>query len=246
MTATVPGRSARAENYMLAALPPATYDRVLAGSTEVTLGRHEVVYRARGPVRHVYFPRVGLLSAVVDTTEGRTVEVSTMGLEGMAGLEAFHGGTVSHARVYNQLLECVCLRVPADLIRSAAAPQGLFRDLMHRYTLYILTMLAQSAVCSRFHPVEVRLGRWLLMTRDRFTADALPLTQQVLADMLGVERPSVTRAALALQAAGLIEYSRGRVTILDRKRLEQVTCECYRNVRAEGERQGIWPAGANR
>lgn len=236
MTATDRGEPALSENRLLTALPRAARDRLLDGATEVTFGRGDVVYRANGPVRHVYFPRTGILSVVVDMADGGTVEVDTIGSEGMVGLPAFHGAETSHARVYCQVPPCMCVRVAADVLRKEVERPGPLRDLLHRFAQFTLNLSAQSTACNRLHPVEARLARWLLMTRDRVGGDDLSLTQQILSEMLGVRRPSVTLAAQALQASGLVRYRRGRVTVLDRAGLEDASCECYRVVRAEYQR----------
>jgi CRP-like cAMP-binding protein len=225
-----------AENRLLAALPRGVSDRLLDGAADVTLRRGEVVYRAHGPVRHVYFPRSGILSVVVDMADGGTVEVGTVGNEGMAGLPAFHGADTSQTRTYCQVPPCVCRRVPAATFRREAERPGPLRDLLSRYVQFTLNLSAQSTACNRLHPVEARLARWLLLTQDRVAADELSLTQQIMSEMLGVRRPSVTLAAQALQAAGLVRYRRGRVTVLDRAGLGAAACECYRVVRAEFER----------
>jgi CRP-like cAMP-binding protein len=224
------------ENRLLAALPPADRDRLVRRADEVTLARGDVVHRANGPIHHVYFPRSGILSMVIDMADGGTVEVGTIGREGMAGLPAFHGAESSPTRVYCQVPPCVCLRIPADVFRAEAGKPGAVHDLMHRFAEVVFALSAQSVACNRLHPVEERLARWLLMTHDRVDGDRLSLTQQVLSEMLGVRRASVTTAAGVLQKAGLIEYRRGTITVLDRKGLEAAACECYRVVRAEFDR----------
>jgi CRP-like cAMP-binding protein len=233
MTMIRRGEPVTQENRLLAALPAAVADRLLAGAAEVTFRRGDVVYRANGPVRHVYFPRSGILSVVIDMADGGTVEVGTVGPEGMVGLPAFHGAETSPARVYCQVPPCACVRVAADVFRAEAERPGPLRDVLHRFAQFTLTLAGQSTACNRLHPVEARLARWLLMTQDRVGGDELSLTQQILSEMLGVRRPSVTLAAQALQAAGLVRYRRGRVTVLDRAGLEEASCECYRVVRAE-------------
>jgi CRP-like cAMP-binding protein len=236
MAKTHPPAPAPPENRLLAALPRQERDRLVRRTDEVTLGLGDVVYRPNGPIRHVYFPRTGILSMVIDTEDGHTVEVGTVGNEGMAGLPAFHGAESSPTRVYCQVPPCVCRRMPADVFRDETRRPGPLQDLAHRYAQALLNQSAQSTACNRLHPVEERLARWLLMTHDRVEGDELRLTQEVLSEMLGVRRPSVTLAAGALQQAGLIRYARGRVTVLDRAGLESASCECYRVVRAEFDR----------
>jgi CRP-like cAMP-binding protein len=221
------------ENRLLAALPAGEREQLLRHTDEVTLTIGDGLYRASGVIRHVYFPRTGILSQVIDMEDGETVEVGTIGREGMIGLPVFHGVERSPFRVYCQLPPSVCRRMPADVFEEEVRRIGSFRTLLHRYAHTQLCMTAQTAACNRLHPIEQRLARWLLTTRDRVGKDELVLTQQVLAEMLGVRRPSVTLAAGTLQAAGLISYTRGRVTIRDTEKLEAASCECYRTIRDE-------------
>jgi CRP-like cAMP-binding protein len=221
------------ENRLLAALPPADRERLLHRADEVTLARGDVVYRANGPIHHVYFPRTGILSMVIDMEDGGTVEVGTIGLEGMVGLPAFHGAGSSPTRVYCQVPPCVCRRVPAEWFRAEAGKSGALQAVVNRFAEVAFALSAQSVACNRLHPVEQRLARWLLMTHDRVIGNELNLTQEILAEMLGVRRASVTTAAGTLQRAGLIQYRRGRVTVHDRPGLEATACECYRIVRNE-------------
>jgi CRP-like cAMP-binding protein len=218
---------------MLAALPRDEHDRLTRRMDEVTLELGDEVFRAQGPIRHIYFPRTGILSQVIDMQDGETVEVSTIGREGLAGLPIFHGVERSPFRIYCQLPPCTCRRLPADLFEQEAQREGPLRKLLHRYSHARLCMTAQTAACNRLHPIEQRLARWLLTTRDRVGLSELRLTQQVLSEMLGVRRPSVSLAAGVLQSRGLIRLARGRVTIRDAAKLEAASCECYRAVRDE-------------
>ena len=224
------------ENRLLAALPAADRDRLVRQADDVTLDRGDVVYRPNGPIAHVYFPRTGILSLVIDMEDGGTVEVGTIGFEGMVGLPVFHGAERSPTRVYCQVPPCVCRRLRADRFRAEVERPGKLRDVINRFAEVTFSLSAQSTACNRLHPVEERLARWLLMTHDRLGGDELNLTQQILAEMLGVRRASVTTAAGVLQTAGLVKYRRGKVTVLDRKGLEAASCECYRVVRAEFDR----------
>jgi CRP-like cAMP-binding protein len=224
------------ENRLLAALPAADRDRLVRQMDEVTLDRGDVVYRQNGLIPHVYFPRTGILSMVIDMEDGGTVEVGTIGLEGMVGLPILHGADRCPARVYCQVPPCTCRRLRADLFRAELGRPGRFRELVNLFAQMTFTLSAQSTACNRLHPVEERLARWLLMTNDRLGGDELNLTQQIVSEMLGVRRASVTTAAGVLQKAGLIAYHRGRVRVLDRKGLEAAACECYQVVRAEFDR----------
>jgi CRP-like cAMP-binding protein len=221
------------ENRLLAALPREDRERLVRRMDEVTLALGDEVYRATGQIRHVYFPRTGIISKVIDMQDGETVEVGTIGREGLAGLPIFHHVERSPFRTYCQLPPCLCRRLPVDLFEQEVLKEGPLRLLLHRYSHARLCMTAQIAACNRLHPIEQRLARWLLTTRDRVGKDELNLTQQVLSEMLGVRRPSVSLAAGALQARGLIRIGRGRVTIRDGERLEAACCECYRAVRDE-------------
>lgn len=225
-----------AENRLLAALPREEFDRLARQMDEVVLDVGDVVYRAGGPIRHVYFPRSGILSVVVDTDDGGTVEVGTVGREGVAGLAAFLGAGQSPHRVYCQVPPCICRRLPADLFAAEVRRPGPLQSLVFHYAQLAMTLAARSIACNSLHPVEERLARWLLTTHDRVGADEFPLTQQIMSEMLGVRRPSVTVAAGALQKAGLIEYRRGWVVVLDRAGLEAAACECYRVVRDAQDR----------
>lgn len=224
------------ENRLLSALPVADRARLLAGADEVTLDRGDEVMRANGPITHVYFPRTGILSMVIDMSDGGTVEVATVGREGFAGLPILLGAERSPSRVYCQVPPCVCRRVPAAGFVAELRSSAALRDVTHRYAQAHVNLSAQSTACNSLHPVEERLARWLLMTQDRVGDDELSLTQQILSEMLGVRRASVTTAAGVLQKAGLIEYRRGHIRVLDRAGLESAACECYRVVRREFDR----------
>jgi CRP-like cAMP-binding protein len=224
------------ENRLLVALPTADRARLLARSDEVTLDRGDEIMRANGPITHAYFPRTGILSMVIDMSDGGTVEVGTIGREGFAGLPILLDADRSPSRIYCQVPPCVCRRLPAAAFLAEVRSCAAFRDMTHRFAQANLNLAAQSTACNRLHPVEERLARWLLMTHDRVGSDELNLTQQILSEMLGVRRASVTTAAGVLQKAGLIEYRRGHIRVLDRSGLEAAACECYRVVRREFDR----------
>jgi CRP-like cAMP-binding protein len=173
---------------------------------------------------------------VIDMSDGGTVEVGTVGREGMAGLPVLNGAERSPTRVYCQVPPCVCRRVPAAAFVAELKRAGPLQTLAHKYAQANLNLSAQSTACNSLHPVEERLARWLLMTHDRVGGDDLNLTQQIVSEMLGVRRATVTTAAGVLQKAGLIAYRRGRITVLDRGGLEVAACECYKVVRAEFDR----------
>jgi CRP-like cAMP-binding protein len=227
--------NSRPENRLLAALPRAEFDRLTARMDDVPLGVRDQVYRANGPMDHVYFPRSGMISMVITMEDGGAVEVGTVGDEGMTGVTALLSGDRSPAEVFCQIAgEARRMRLAA--FKEAVGSEGPFRDLVQRYARVLMSMVSQSVACNRLHPVEARLARWLLTSHDRVDGDEIPLTQEFLAMMLGVQRPSVTVVAGALQTAGLIRHVRGRITVLDREGLESASCECYRVVRAELDR----------
>jgi CRP-like cAMP-binding protein len=202
---------------------------------DVALAIRDTLYRANGPIRHVYFPRSGLISMVIIMKDGGTSEVGVVGNEGMAGVPAFLEADRSPTEVFCQI-PGECRRLPAAAFKEEIWRDGPFRTLVQRYTQALLNLVFQSTACNHHHSVDSRCARWLLMTHDRVGADEMPLTQEILAMMLGVRRPSVTVAAGMLQRAGFIRYHRGRLTVLDRAGLEAAACECYRVVRDEFDR----------
>jgi CRP-like cAMP-binding protein len=224
------------ENRLLDALPAADRARLIRHMDQVTFERGEIVYRSGGPIRHVYFPRTGILSHVIDMADGGTVEVGTIGREGLSGLALAHGTDRSLGRVYCQVPPCVCRRLPGDVFVAELRTSARLTALTHRYAQCLLDLAAQSVGCNRLHPVEKRLARWLLMSHDRIDGDRVSLTQQILSEMLGVRRSSVTTAAGVLQKAQLIEYRRGTITVLNRRGLESAACECYHVVRGAFDR----------
>ena len=224
------------ENRLLATLPRPEYDRLVARTDAVAFDYPEVLYRPNAAMHYVYFVRGGVLSMVIDTEDGGTVEVGTVGYEGLAGLPVALGDDRSPVRVYCQVPPCHCRRMSADAFREEMRREGPFRAAVLRFAQFTMIHQSQSIACGRLHQVEQRFARWLLMTHDRIGGDEFRLTQQVASEMLGVRRPSVSVAAAALQKAGLIRYTRGKLTVLDRAGLEKASCECYRGVRAERER----------
>jgi CRP-like cAMP-binding protein len=221
------------ENRLLAALPPADRDRLIAGMTEVTFEHREVAYRANGPINYVYFPRSGIISSVVIMLDGATAEVAAVGMEGMIGLPVFMGATRCPEEVFCQIAPATCRRMPAAEFAAEVARGGSLRDVIYAYTRVVLTSTSRLVACNALHPVNGRCARWLLTCRDRVASDEFPLTQEFLATMLGVRRATVTAAAGALQADGLISYRHGHIKILDGPGLEKTACECYEVTRQE-------------
>jgi CRP-like cAMP-binding protein len=219
-------------NRLLAALPREEYARLAPHLELVRLTPGKILYNAGDLVRHAFFPKAGMICLLSTTESGRTIEVGMIGNEGTSGIAIILRGAVTPCRVMVQLAGNA-VRVRADVLRAEFNRGGRFQDLLLRYTHTLLVQIAQSAACNSFHTVEERLCRWLLVSRDRVQADTIHLTQEFLSLMLGVPRTSVTMIAGSLQKQGLIKYSRGKISILDRRRLEAVSCECYRVVRTE-------------
>jgi len=220
------------ENRLLAALPREEYERLSSYLEPVKLPPGKIVYNAGEFIRHAYFPRSGQLSLLSMTERGRTIEVGMIGNEGVAGVSLILGSDVIQYQVMVQIA-LSALRLKKDVLRVEFRRGGRLQDLLLSYTNTIINQIAQSAACNRFHTVEERLCRWLLVCHDRVRGDTIPLTQEFLSHMLGVPRSSVTAVAGALQQKRLINYSRGKIHLLDRARLEMASCECYRLVRDE-------------
>ena len=225
----------RGENQLLALLPQGDRKRVLARCERISLGIKTILYEANGDIPHVYFPLSGMVSLVLNTQEGQTIEVGTIGNEGMVGTPLALVADKSPVEVLIQVAGDLLRMTTKDFLRELKRSSAL-RDAAQRFAQALMTQISQSVACNRVHPVEERICRWLLMTHDRVGLDDMVLTQQFVSQMLGVRRPSVTVVAGALQKAGLIRYTRGKMTILNRKGLEAGACECYQIVRRESER----------
>lgn len=220
------------ENRVLASLPREEYERLRPHLEPVRLAPGKILYDAGDVVRHAYFPKGGMVSLLSITEDGRTVEVGMIGDEGVAGISVVLRVNRAPYQVMVQL-QAGAMRIKGEALRREFDRGGKLQDLLLRYTHTLLTQVAQSAACNRFHTVEERLCRWLLIGRDRVQTDTLQLTQEFLSHMLGVPRTSVTMIAGSLQRDGLIRYSRGKITILDPGGLETASCECYQVVREE-------------
>ncbi len=217
-------------NQLLAALSRREYERLRPHLEEFTLSFGEILYEAGHPIRHIYFPEQGIVSLLSMVEQHSTLEVGIVGNEGMVGLPIFLG-------VSNSLNQALvqgagrALKMTAQAFRKHIGYSGPLPDLLRPYTHSLLAQIAQTAACNRFHNVDARLARWLLMTHDRLESDKFQLTQKFLSDMLGVRREGVTTAAGALQQKKLIHYVRGRITILNRTGLEAESCTCYEIVK---------------
>jgi CRP-like cAMP-binding protein len=222
---------------LLGALPPDVVERLWLDLEVVNLELKDVLYGEEKPIRHVYFPVGCVVSLVTLMENGEAVEIGTIGKEGFVGLPLLFdsGQAPRSARAFCQ--------VPGEALRLGVEPfeEALRRDmplrtLLLRYAGAVFSQISQSAACNRLHSIDERCCRWLLMTRDQIESDHFLLTQEFLSQMLGVRRASVNAVAGLLQQSGLIRYSRGRITILDPKALEEAACECYRAMKLEYER----------
>ena len=226
----VPGR-----NRLLELLPQSDRDRVLAKMERIEGKLGAVVFERDQPLDYVDFPLCAVISVVIIMEDGAIAEAGTIGNEGMAGIPLLLNVQRSPAQAFYQV-PGEAMRMSAAAFKEEIARGGPFRDMLQRYAQGFVNQLAQAAACNRLHPVDQRLCKWILMSHDRVGSDRLLLTQEILAQMLGVRRASVTIAAGMLQRAGFIRSHRGVITVLDRAGLEESACECYRVVRAELER----------
>jgi hypothetical protein len=224
-----------AENQFLQKLPKNIQEHLMAQTTRIDIDVNQVLQKKDVVIQNVYFPEDCVLSLVVSMPDERTVEVATVGQEGVLGLSVFWGADLLPILSIGEV-PGKALVMPAKAFHEAIEK---FQELNRRLQLYtqaLFVLVAQVLACNTLHSIEERCARWILMTHDRVHAETLPLTQEVLAQMLGVRRPTVTLAAGILKKAGLIEYSRGSVKILDRDGLESATCGCYRIIKDEFDR----------
>jgi CRP-like cAMP-binding protein len=222
-------RLGRTGNRLLDRLPREELNRLAVMADSVPLKLRQPVYEAEGPMPHVYFPRGSVVSVVVGLEDGREVEAATVGREGMVSVFAVLGLDFCPSRAFCQA-KGDCWRFPTGPFLHALGRSPVLYALLKRYAGFALRGAGQMIACNALHLLEERLSRWLLMTRDRVGSDTFPLTQEFLAQMLGVRRQTVTVTAGTLQTAGLISYSRGAIRLLDRPGLEAAACECYRTM----------------
>jgi CRP-like cAMP-binding protein len=223
------------QNQIIAALPHDEFERLKKHFELVPMRLAETLYQPGARLRHVYFPTTAIISLLYITQEGASAEIAIVGNDGVLGIALFMGGesTPSSALVQSA---GHAYRLPAALLKQEFARFGAFAHLLLRYTQALITQMAQTAVCNRHHSVDQQLCRWLLLSLDRLPSNKLVMTQELIANMLGVRRVGVTAAAGKLQNAGLIRYSRGTIAVLDRAGLEARCCECYRVVKNESDR----------
>ncbi|MCU1265948.1 MAG: cyclic nucleotide-binding domain protein [Acidobacteria bacterium] len=222
-------------NRLLAMLPRNEQEHLLPHLEPISFKLGQVVYESGGQQDHIYFPTTAIISLLYMMENGSSAEMGVAGNEGLVGIALFMGGdTVPNRAVVQSAGEA--LRMNTRVLQDEFARGGTFQRLLLRYTQALMTQMSQTAVCNRLHTVEQQLCRWLLLSRDRLDSDVLIMTQELIANMLGVRREGVTGAAQRLQENGLISYVRGRIQILDRKGLEATVCECYRVVKDEYDR----------
>jgi CRP-like cAMP-binding protein len=223
------------QNHILAALPAADYERLLPHLELVPLKLGAALYESGSAQGYVYFPTDSIVSLLYVMEDGSSAEIAVVGHEGVVGIALFMGGETTPSRAVVQSAGGA-YRLRARMIKAEFGLGGEVQHLLLRYTQALITQMAQTAVCNRHHAVEQQLCRWLLLSLDRLPTNELTMTQELIANMLGVRREGVTEAAGKLQAEGLINYSRGRITVLDRPGLEARVCECYLVVKHEYDR----------
>ena len=222
-------------NYLLAALPDSEWGRWQPQLEKVEMPLGQVLYEPGNTLAHVYFPTTSIVSLLYVMENGASAEIAVVGNEGLVGISLFMGGESTPSRAVVQSAGHG-LRMKAQLMKSEFERAGPVLHLLLRYTQALITQMAQTAACNRHHTLDQQLCRWLLLSLDRLRTNELAMTQELIANMLGVRREGVTEAALKLQQAGLISYARGRITVLDRAGLEERTCECYAVVKREYDR----------
>lgn len=223
------------QNHLLAALPASNFERISPHLQLIPMKLGDVLYESGGQLKHVYFPTNSIVSLLYVMEDGSSAEIAVVGNEGVLGISLFMGGETTPSRAVVQS-EGVAYRLPAEHLKLEFNRAGPMMHLLLRYTQALITQMSQTAVCNRHHSIDQQLCRWLLLSLDRLDTNELTMTQELIANMLGVRREGVTEAAGKLRAAGIIEYSRGRIKVLDRPKLEQHVCECYAVVKKEVDR----------
>ena len=223
------------QNHLLAALPSAEYIRLAEHLELVPMPLGQALYESGEHLQHVYFPTSCIVSLLYVMENGASAEIAVVGNEGILGIALFMGGETTPSRAVVQSAG-FGYRLKAPFLKQEFNRGGPVMHLLLRYTQALITQMAQTAVCNRHHTVEQQLCRWLLLSLDRLPTQELTMTQELIANMLGVRREGVTEAAGKLQRAGLIQYSRGRISVLNRPGLEKNVCECYRVVKKEFDR----------
>ena len=223
------------QNHLLDALPRSDYERITSHLELVPLALGDVLYESGSKLRYVYFPTTCIISLLYVMEDGASAEIAIVGNEGILGISLFMGGETTPSRAIVQSAG-YAFRLKAQLLKEEFGRFGPTMHLLLRYTQALITQMAQTAVCNRHHSVDQQLCRWLLLSLDRLSSSELAMTQELIANMLGVRREGVTEAAGKLQDAGLIRYRRGMISVLDRPGLEARSCECYQVVKTEFDR----------
>jgi CRP-like cAMP-binding protein len=235
MTASLPAARDPRKNHLLSALPDAEWQRWLPQLEAVDLPLGQALYESGSTLSHVYFPTTAIVSLLYVLEDGASAEIAVVGNEGVVGISLFMGGESTPSRAVVQSAG-QGFRLTAQAIRDEASRAGPVLHVLLRYTQALITQMAQTAVCNRHHSLDQQLCRWLLLSLDRLNGTELVMTQELIANMLGVRREGVTEAAGNLQKVGLIRYTRGHITVLNRPGLEQRACECYGVVKREYDR----------
>lgn len=229
----------RPKNRLLACLSQPDYQRLQPHLRTVRFKLPHVFHRRNEPIRDVYFLNGGMASMTMVMKDGRTVEIATIGDEGLIGMGAYFGAALIGSETMLQVPDTDAEVMSVAAFRKQLARGGRFAGCVQRYSQGLLRLMMQSTACVALHPVQDRCCRWLLMTHDRVRRDEFHLSHEFMAMMLGSTRPTVTVVARGLQKAGLIKYTHGRITIVDRLRLEAASCECYRSVKEQFDRLGL-------
>jgi len=223
------------DNHLLAALSDDVRERIFPHLEHIPLPLGKVLYESGDQLRHVYFPTDSIVSLLYVMESGASAEISVVGNEGLVGVALFMGGESTPSRALVQS-GGEAFRLPGQRIKDEFNRHGELLALMLRYTQALITQMAQTAVCNRHHAIDQQLCRWLLLSLDRLPSNKLAMTQELIANMLGVRREGVTESAGRLQDLGVIKYQRGHITVLDRPALEKLSCECYAVVKRETDR----------
>ena len=223
------------QNHLLAALPTTDFERLQSHLKLIPLPLGEALYEPGIGMRYLYFPTNSIVSLLYVLADGASAEIAVVGNEGVIGVSLFMGGETTPSRAVVQSAGHA-YRLPGQVLKEEFTRGGAMQHLLLRYTQALITQMAQTAVCNRHHSLDQQLCRWLLLSLDRLPGNELVMTQELIANMLGVRREGVTEAAGNLQKVGLIQYSRGHITVLDRAGLEARTCECYAVVKRECDR----------
>jgi CRP-like cAMP-binding protein len=223
------------QNQLLASLPEAEWQHWKPQLEMVDLPLGKVLYESGEQLKFVYFPTSGIVSLLYVLNSGASAEIAVVGREGVVGISIFMGGGSTPSRAVVQSAG-MGYRLPAEAVQAAFEHAGPVMHLMLRYTQALITQMSQTAVCNRHHTLDQQLCRWLLLSLDRLPGNELVMTQELISNMLGVRREGVTEAAIKLQSADIIRYARGRISVLDRPKLELRTCECYQVVKQEYDR----------